>query len=420
MQLAVPPGTKPVAGERTKLIVIAADAHGNRVPGSLVKMDVTVHAGRQGGASVERGGAVSIVDGIGEVWVRGERGTPPLPRFWISPRGDAALSDLAIGHTEFNPFELRVGPGPVTQFGLYHPRGPRPVPVGQPLVIGVRTEDAWGNAAAGFDGAVTVVSHSPAVHGAEKKVQLVDGDGRLSLMSDVAESFQLSLQDSTKSGLRVASVLVASFKSVGAVRAVFGDVPSAPQPAGHPFALPLLVLDHLGNVAEDYEGEIDLEIVSGDARIAGGAPPTFHVLHGRATLPVLATVSGVVRFALGDDSKIDPAAASSSPALAQLGNTTSVTFCAAEATRLVINVMNQADGRGAGALPGGSPPRSAGDGLSVRAGEAVHVRVRAYDAWDNLDSRQKSSFFLEAELSPAFDESLSGAQQLRAWPPANC
>ena len=35
-------------------------------------------------------------------------------------------------------------------------------------------------------------------------------------------------------------------------------------------------------------------------------------------LAVVAPVSGVVRFALGDDSKIDPAAASSSPALAQL------------------------------------------------------------------------------------------------------
>ena len=67
---------------------------------------------------------------------------------------------------------------------------------------------------------------------------------------------------------------------------------------------PLLVLDRLGNVAEDFDGEVPVKM-SGAARVAGRAPEVFRVVSGRATLPVLTTIAETVTFEL-DESAIQP------------------------------------------------------------------------------------------------------------------
>ena len=136
-------------------------------------------------------------------------------------------------------------------------------------VVGVRTEDAFGNPKGGFDGRVLVISHAKHVkfvNGAGK-VQLRDGDGKLELTSDVAEPFQLSLQDIARHGLRTASVLRTTFRALDGVRAIFGDMGSAVQRVGFPYPLPLLVLDRLGNVADAFEGEVAVRM-TGAARVA--------------------------------------------------------------------------------------------------------------------------------------------------------
>ena len=67
VQISLPEGAAPIAGQRTKLLVTVADKNGNIVPTSALSADLVVEPGRIGNASVERNGAVHIADGTGEV-----------------------------------------------------------------------------------------------------------------------------------------------------------------------------------------------------------------------------------------------------------------------------------------------------------------------------------------------------------------
>ena len=239
------------------------------------------------------------------------------------------------------------------------------------------------------------------------RLDLHNGVGTIQLQSDSTEPFQLSLQDKYNCNLRVASVLRARFRSLPGVQAVFGDVSSEPQPVGFPYPLPLLVLDRLGNVAEDFEGEVPAHdchtpharvhgahaafhlhqcrvspghaqvpmTMSGAARIAGRAPEIFHVVHGRATLPVLTTIAETVTFNLSEAAVIDAEAVAASPFLKGSTFTSRIIFGAAEAQRLVLTVENAGAG-GAGGAQGEAPS-------DVRAGEDVHVVIKALDAFNN-------------------------------------
>jgi len=223
---------------------------------------------------------------------------------------------------------------------------------------------------------------------------LRDGIGTVDIESDSTAPFQLSLQDAANTGLRTASVLRANFKALPGVQAVFGELPSAPQPVGFPYPLPLLVLDRLGNVAEDFEGDIPVTM-SGAARVAGRAPEIFRLVAGRATLPVLTTIAETVRFQLDQSSIIDKQAASESAALQAYGSSAAITFCAADAQSLVVAPLPRE--------PGGDVP------TQVKAGEDVHVRIKALDAFTNLVAHQQCTFFLEVELKPSLDDALTNA-----------
>ncbi len=446
VQLALPPGAAPIAGERTKLLVCVADKFGNEVaPGSSnLAADLKVEPGPIGNASVERNGAASIADGTGEVWVRTEAATLPTEFYITSAMGNPG--GLAIRHTQEEPFRATWGSAKITQIGLFQPEVEERATVGGGrMVLGVRTEDAWGNPRAGWDGSVLVVSASPHVSFAsaggtrEAKVQLKDGEGRFEMVSDTTELFQLSLQDVAKTGLRTASVLRTRFKALPGVQGVFGEVPATAQPVGAPYPLPLLVLDRLGNVADDFEGEVPVSMTGG-CRVAGRAPEIFRVVAGRATLPVLTTIAETVRFELDPATAIlnkDEAAASA--ALRRYGFSTALAFCAADAQRLTLSVL--AAPQGLAAAPASALPGEAGGGAAaaaaavaaaagplpplptlpsgetqVRAGEEVLVAIKALDAYNNLVLHQQCTFFLEAELRPNVDEALTNTLATREPP----
>jgi len=391
VQLSLPPNApEPIAGERTKLLVTVADKNGNSVPDSTIAADLKVEAGPIGNASVERSGAASIADGTGEVWVRSETATEPT-EFWLS---GAAPGGLAIMHSEDEPFVATWTAGNIAQFGLFLPEQEPSRVGGGRMVVGVRTEDAFGNPRGGFDGSTLVISHSPHVRFREGrgKVSLRDGMGELEIVSDSTEPFQLSLQDVARTGLRTASVLRASFQPLPGVQAVFGEIPVAPQPVGFPYPLPLLVLDRLGNVAEEYEGDVPVTM-SGAARVAGRAPEIFRVVGGRATLPVLTTIAETVRFELDESAIIDKAEAARSAALRTYGKSAALTFCAADSQRLVMTLVQ---------VESDAP-------TEVRAGEDVVVSIKALDAFNNLVVHQQCTFFLEVDLKPQIDETLTNA-----------
>ena len=448
VQLAVVPnGPERVAGLRAKLLVEVADRYGNGVPAgtSNLAADLKIVPGPVGNASVERDGQCSIADGTGEVWVCSETAKEPT-QFWLESSGaGGTVGGLTIRHSEDEPFEAMWTAGAVAQFGLYLPK-PKPDPKkaevveeekpkgedgeekpeepkgtrvgGEKMVVGVRTEDAFGNPKGGFDGRVLVISHAKHVkfvNGAGK-VQLRDGDGKLELTSDVAEPFQLSLQDIARHGLRTASVLRTTFRALDGVRAIFGDMGSAVQRVGFPYPLPLLVLDRLGNVADAFEGEVAVRM-TGAARVAGRAPEIFRVVGGRATLPVLTTIAESVTFTLGDDAIIDKAAVEAQPALQGYPMTTTVDFVAMETNKLILTLSaaegEQQFGREKPADIGDAP---ATDGVVARphagleqvsAGTDVLVSIRAIDAYNNLVPAQQCTVFLEAELKPVYDEALT-------------
>lgn len=437
VQLAVVPGdgddTARVAGLRSKLIVEVADRYGNGVIAgtSNLAADLRIVPGKIGNASVERDGQCSIADGTGEVWVRSESAQEPT-QFWLeSAAAGGTVGGLQIRHSEDEPFEATWTAGPVAQFGLYLPSSEPARVGGEKMGVGVRTEDAFGNPRGGFDGRVLVIIHGKHVRfasGAGKCV-LTDGIGKVELLADLAEPFQLSLQDIARHGLRTASVLRTTFRSLDGVRAIFGDVgKGAQQRVGFPFPMPLLVLDRMGNVAEDFTGDIPVRM-SGAARVAGRAPEIFRVVGGRATLPVLTTIAESVTFTLSDEAIIDRAAVDASPVVQGLPMTQHINFVACDTNRLLMSITEvdeSAPAFGAGAEAastadkGGGPVTDVRPGSSfaeVTAGRDVIVSIKAIDAYNNIVPAQQCTVFLEAELKPLYDEALTNTSRQAANEP---
>ena len=394
------PTAKALAGELTRLQVFAADAHGNPAPKS-VGGEVVVAA--RPPATVERGGAVTIVDGEGEVWVRSE---DDVSMFYLLP--GTMPQGLTALHTEQNPFELRCEAGAVRQLGLYAGSA-APTVVGAPMTVHVRTEDQWGNATTApnrWAGRVLVRCSGRARGAGEVEVELRDGAGSLQLESDYNETIQLSLHDVADCGLRVTgphSELRARFSAMAAARAVFGLTPPVPpQPAGVPLQLPLQVLDRNGNVCTDFKADVKVTIGAG-ARVAGGGKPVFKVLNGRALLPVMCTAVQTVSFALGDDAVFDAEAAAASSALRRYPDAIEVDFEAGEVRTLQLR---------ASSANTGEPNPS-----KLSAGDELVLAVKALDAHDNVCTRQHVTLFLEASLVPQLDETLSTASQRPREPP---
>lgn len=439
VQLNVANDDEPrVAGVRAKLLLEVADRYGNGVlaGSSNLAADLKVVPGPIGNARVERDGQCAIADGMGEVWVSSETAKEPT-HFWLEAAGGgASVGGLAIRHTEDEPFEAMWTAGAVAQFGLYLPSA-EPVRVGgERMSVGVRTEDNFGNPAAGFDGRVLVISHAEHVrfvHDAQSggkgcKVTLANGDGRLECTSDVAEPFQLSLQDIARHGLRTASVLRATFRPLSGVRAVFGDVGDGLQRVGFPYPLPLLVLDRLGNVADEHTGETAVRM-SGAARVAGRAPEIFKIVGGRATLPVLTTIAETVTFTLGEHAILDPVAVEKNAAVQGHPMTATITFVASETQRLVLavtaaegaNTFGREALENAAAAPAAADvaaPRPGSALSNVTAGTDVLVTVRAIDAYNNVVPSSNCTVFLEAELKPTYDDALTNANLPPASEPA--
>ena len=317
----------------------------------------------------------------------------------------------------------------MAQFGLYMPTEERARVGGERMVVGVRTEDAFGNPRAGFDGRVLVVIHGKHVRfaGGAGKCAINDGVGKVELLADITEPFQLSLQDIARHGLRTASVLRCAFRALDGVRAIFGDVGhNAQQRVGFPYPLPLLVLDALGNVAEEYAGEIGVRM-TGAARVAGRAPEIFRVVGGRATLPVLTTIAESVTFTLSDEAIIDAKAVDASPIVKGLPMAQKIDFVACDTTRLILSVAVADDSTPA--FGGGEPaPTDKGPGLhidakagseptEVTAGKDVLVTIKAIDAYNNIVPAQQCTVFLEAELKPLYDEALTNTSRQPANEP---
>ncbi|KOO31863.1 hypothetical protein Ctob_008003 [Chrysochromulina tobinii] len=425
VQLALPPGAMPIAGERTKLLVCVADKFGNMVAAgsSNLAADVKVEPGPIGNASVERNGVASIADGIGEVWVRSESATLPT-EFYITSA--AVPGGLALRHTQDEPFRAVWSAAKIAAIGVFLPEAEKQATVGGGrMVLGVRTEDAYGNPrGTGWDGSVLVLSPSPHVSfsaragvqirdAREAKVTIKDGVGLFEMVSDSTEIFQITLRDVANTGLRTTSVLRAQFRSLPGVQCIFGEVPAAAQPVGLPFPLPLLVLDRLGNVADDFEGDIPVKM-TGACRTAGGAREAFRAIRGRAALPVLSTIAETVQFTLDPATAIlNKEEAAASDALLRYGFTTTLTFGAADAKRLTISALAAAAAAeralsGEAAAPGGE--------VQVRAGDEVLVAIKALDAYNNLVLHQQCTFFLEVELRPKVDEALTNTLAAREPP----
>ena len=409
VQLALPPGAMPIAGERTKLLVCVADKFGNMVAAgsSNLAADVKVEPGPIGNASVERNGVASIADGIGEVWVRSESATLPT-EFYITSA--AVPGGLALRHTQDEPFRAVWSAAKIAAIGVFLPEAEKQATVGGGrMVLGVRTEDAYGNPrGTGWDGSVLVLSPSPHVSfsaragvqirdAREAKVTIKDGVGLFEMVSDSTEIFQITLRDVANTGLRTTSVLRAQFRSLPGVQCIFGEVPAAAQPVGLPFPLPLLVLDRLGNVADDFEGDIPVKM-TGACRTAGGAREAFRAIRGRAALPVLSTIAETVQFTLDPATAIlNKEEAAASDALLRYGFTTTLTFGAADAKRLTISALAAAAAAeralsGEAAAPGGE--------VQVRAGDEVLVAIKALDAYNNLVLHQQVRISLPCPASP--------------------
>ena len=190
---------------------------------SNLAADVKVEAGSIGNATVERNGVASIADGIGEVWVRSESATLPT-EFHITSA--AVPGGLAFRHTQEEPFRAIWSAAKIAQIGVFLPETERHATVGGGrMVLGVRTEDAYGNPRVGWDGSVLVLSPSPHVSfsaragvqirdAREAKVTIKDGVGLFEMVSDSTEIFQITLRDVASTGLRTTSVLRAQFRSV--------------------------------------------------------------------------------------------------------------------------------------------------------------------------------------------------------------
>ena len=173
------------------------------------------------------------------------------------------------------------------------------------------------------------------------------------------------------------------------MQCIFGDVPAAAQPVGLPYPLPLLVLDRLGNVADDFEGDIPVKM-TGACRTAGGAREAFRAIRGRAALPVLSTIAETVQFTLDPATAIlNKEEAAASDALLRYGFTTTLTFGAADAKRLTISALAAAaEPAPAGEAANPAAPLTGGE-IPVRAGDEVLVAIKALDAYNNLVLHQQ-------------------------------
>ena len=251
------------------------------------------------------------------------------------------------------------------------------------------------------------------------------------------------------------------------MRAVFGAIPTEPQPAGEPFQLPLVVLDRFDNECETYSGSFAVTM-TGDARVAGDLPPTFEVSGGRAMLPIIDQTAEMVTFTVhnavlgsgGDGGAVDEATQTPVPgtprpggggarrrhvvARAGAGEPPSRREHAGVPRRL--RAGRRRASRAQGGAPGrregytaprptdksarslAFPPTSSfapaaadGDGgddeeggggsspTQYAAGEEVVVRIRALDRHDNLVKSQECWFTLEATTTPKLDHDLSSA-----------
>ena len=96
LQLALAAGTRAIAGKRTRLHVTLGDALGNPVAGNRVSGAVLVHAiySEKTKATVEREELeAALVDGVGEVWVRGESSTVPS-KYWVELAPNSTFLEL--------------------------------------------------------------------------------------------------------------------------------------------------------------------------------------------------------------------------------------------------------------------------------------------------------------------------------------
>ena len=289
------------------------------------------------------------------------------------------IGGLAIRHTEEEPFEAMWTANEIAQFGLYRPSS-EPVRIAEErMVIGVRTEDAFGNPRPGFDGRVLVISHARHVrfsqgHG---KVVLKDGEGRLEVESDVTEPFQLSLQDIARTGLRTASVLRTNFRALRGVRAIFGDVgPSATQRVGFPYPLPLLVLDRLGNVADDYEGDVPVPMSGAGASPAArprSSASSAAARRCRCSRRSPKTVT-FTRGGRGDDRRRGGAR---QPQLQHLPKTTTINFVPADATQRTLSLATSEQHAARGSTPPQRPTGGGGgDGGGGGGGRGHRARAK--------------------------------------------
>jgi len=404
IQLQLPHGWPSPVGQRVRLQVVVADAFGNQVP-STVATDVRVLCGSRGNASVERGGQVSLIDGVGEVWVRSETAVDPS-LFWLQQ--GSATSPLALRHTEDHPFECHFVASAPAQLSVHMP-STEPVRVLQPMVVAVRAEDAFGNPVSGWSGKVSVICHGAGVwrQGSSEREAIVvvdDGYGTLELHSEVAETFELSLASQPTEGLRASGRRVrATFAPLEGVLAVFGDMEAKVYPVGSPVQVPLQVVDRLGNVAEEFSGEFGVTL-QGAARVAGNAPSVFKVVGGRAMLPVLTTKAERVEMSLQEDCVINPSEATS-PKLSRFSKRLVIDFGPAAASRLLmVTLSNWSQSRQE-------------DPTKMVAGEDLIVCVSAVDAYDNLCEDQECTFFLEAESIPQLDDALESIIARRREPP---
>ena len=184
------------------------------------------------------------------------------------------------------------------------------------------------------------------------------------------------------------------------MQCIFGDVPAAAQPVGLPYPLPLLVLDRLGNVADDFEGDIPVKM-TGACRTAGGVREAFRAIRGRAALPVLSTIAETVQFTLDPATAIlNKEEAAASDALLRYGFTTTLTFGAADAKRLTISALAAAaEPAPAGEAANPAAPLPGGE-IPVRAGDEVLVAIKALDAYNNLVLHQQVRISLPCPASP--------------------
>ena len=415
----------------------------------------------------------ALVDGVGEVWVRGESSTVPS-KYWVELAPNSTFLEYAGGpavaapdvrNDEDTPFGLLFEPSEVAALGLRLEKPGVKTPVGDAMVVRVVAEDAYGNERDGWFGTASVVCRGEARGGGDVLVE--NGEGRVEFFSQRAEEIQVSFTSCSDPSLRISSILRGSFAHVDAVRAVFGAIPTEPQPAGEPFQLPLVVLDRFDNECETYSGSFAVTM-TGDARVAGDLPPTFEVSGGRAMLPIIDQTAEMVTFTVhnavlgsgGDGGAVDEATQTPVPGTPRPGGSSAgggmsspeqvqvslppdantqvcrVVFGPGDAERLELKVGRPGDEKGytaprptdksarslafpptssfapAAADGDGDDDEEGGGGSSptqYAAGEEVVVRIRALDRHDNLVKSQECWFTLEATTTPKLDHDLSSA-----------